>query len=376
MRIAIDARAAAEVPAGRGRYVRELLRALRGVDSDHEFLLFARQRWLEGDLGERFRWVTPSAPAAVWPLRAGAEMSHRADVALACTSYAMCAPWRIPGAAIVWDFVAFDRAHSPTRGSMLERLTLPLALRRCGALIAISEATRGELRRRHPDAPEAHVAYPAAGSAFSPVASPGDEPLLERHGLRRPYVLVAGTLEPRKNLPRLIEAFAGLPEDLRAGWTLALAGAPGWETDATFAAAAAHGGLVRTLGFVPDEDLPALYRQAELFCYPSLYEGFGIPVLEAMQSGTAVLTSSASSMPEVGGEAARYADPRDVGDIRRGLAELISDPDLRRRCADAGVRRAARFDWHTTARRVLGVLEGLSGMGLHGEEGIPGTAML
>ena len=172
-------------------------------------------------------------------------------------------------------------------------------------------------------------------------------------------MLVTGTLEPRKNLPRLIEAFAGLEPGERDGWTLALAGAAGWETDATFTTAAAHGDLVLTLGYVAEQELPSLYRHADLFCYPSLYEGFGIPVLEAMQSGTAVLTSSVSSMPEVGGDAVRYADPRDVDDIRRGLSELIDDPELRGRCAAAGIVQATLFDWTATARSVLTVLERL-----------------
>jgi alpha-1,3-rhamnosyl/mannosyltransferase len=174
-------------------------------------------------------------------------------------------------------------------------------------------------------------------------------------------VLVTGTLEPRKNIPRLIEAFVGLDEGLRRGWTLVLAGAPGWETDSTFAAVSAHASLVRTLGYVPDDELACLYRGAEVFAYVSLYEGFGIPVLEAMQSGTAVLTSSVSSMPEVGGDVARYVDPRDLGDIRRGLGELLADPGLRRRCGAAGIVRASSFRWSETARTVLTVLEQLAG---------------
>jgi glycosyltransferase involved in cell wall biosynthesis len=362
VRIAIDARAAAEVPAGRGRYVRELIRALSRLPVDHEFILYARQRWSEASLDRRFRWRIVSAPGLSWPLVVGERMSREADVALACTSYAITAPWRIPGAAIVWDFAPFDRALRAPRGSLLERITLPIALRRCDALIAISQATRSELRQRFPRAlARSVVAYPAADERFSPEPAATDEEVLARHGLRRPYVLVTGTLEPRKNLPRLIEAFGGLGERVRAGWTLALAGAAGWETEATFASAAAHGERVLTLGYVPEQELPCLYRQADVFCYPSLYEGFGIPVLEAMQSGTAVLTSSVSSMPEVGGDAARYADPRDVLDIRRGLLELISDPELRRRCVAAGIARAALFDWGATARGVLGVLEGLAG---------------
>jgi glycosyltransferase involved in cell wall biosynthesis len=360
VRIAIDARAAAEVPAGRGRYVRELIDALARIDADHEYILYGRRRWLDASVDERFRWQVLSAPGLSWPLLVGRRMSREADVALACTSYAIAAPWRIPGAAIVWDLAPFDRSLKTPPGSLLERLTLPLAIRRCGALIAISEATREELGERFPRTrARTTVAHPAADARFSPRPGADDEEVLRRYGLRRPYVLATGTLEPRKNLPRLIEALAGVEQDVRRGWTLALAGARGWQTDATFASVAAHSDLVLTLGFVPDEDLACLYRQAEVFCYPSLYEGFGIPVLEAMQSGTAVLTSSVSSMPEVGGEAARYADPHDVAAIRVGLTELLSEPELRRRCAAAGLAQARRFDWTQSARRVLDVLEGL-----------------
>jgi glycosyltransferase involved in cell wall biosynthesis len=360
VRIAIDARAAAEVPAGRGRYVRELIRGLSRLDADHEYNLYARQRWTGAPLDSRFRWRLIGAPGLGWPLVVGLDMSRSAEVALACTSYAITAPWRIPGASIVWDFAPFDRSLRAPRGSLLERVTLPIALRRCDALIAISEATRRELEDRFPRArAKASVAHPAADERFSPEPGEDDEAVLQRYGLRRPYVLATGTVEPRKNLPRLIEAFASLDGDVRRGWTLALVGAPGWQTDRTFVTAAAHRDLVQTLGYVPDEDLPSLYRHADVFCYVSLYEGFGIPVLEAMQSGTAVLTSSVSSMPEVGGEAPRYADPRDVRDIQRGLRELLTDRELRDRCAAAGLEQATRFDWRQTAARVLSVLEDL-----------------
>jgi len=360
MRIALDARAAAEVPAGRGRYVRELLRALATLDADHEYRLYARTAWEDAPADPRFSWELVGSGGVRWPLAAGRAMSRWGEVALACTSYAMTAPWRIPGAAIVWDFAAFDRRWQTPRGSLLERLTLPIALRRAGALIAISQSTRQELGVRFPKAlARTSVAHPGADPRFSPAPQPADAEVLARHGLAAPYALVAGTVEPRKNLPRLIEAFAGVAPARREGWVLAIAGAPGWQTDASFAAVASHAEVVRTLGFVADDELPALYRQAELFCYLSLYEGFGIPVLEAMQSGTAVLTSSVSSMPEVGGDAARYADPADVADIRRALDELIGDRALRERAAASGPPRAAQFSWETTARHVLGVLESL-----------------
>lgn len=360
MRIAIDASAAAEVPAGRGRYVRELIRGLSQIDADHAFTLYARRPWLEVRLDERFAWRIFSAPGPSWPLLAGSKMSREADVGLACTSFAITAAWRIPGAAIVWDFAAFDRRFQTPAASWLERLTLPIALRRCRVMITISDAVRGELLERFPGhTSDVAVAHPAADDRFSPTPSNSDAAILARHRVNKPYVLVTGTLEPRKNLPRLIEAFAGLEDDVRGGWALVLAGAPGWHTNPTFAAATAHAEFVTTLGWVPDDELACLYRHAEVFCYVSLYEGFGIPVLEAMQSGTAVLTSATSSMPEVGGPAARYADPVSVPAIRAALRELLTDPALRRRCADAGRRRAESFSWEKTALSVLSSLEGL-----------------
>lgn len=360
MRIAIDARAAAEVPAGRGRYVRELLLGISRLDADDQYTLYARRPWHGAQLDERFQWQSFHAPSLGWPLIAGARMSRSADVALACTSYAMVGPLRIPGAAIVWDLAPFDRALRTPRGSLLERATLPLAVGKCKRLIAISQATRTELSKRFPAAgPMTDVAPPAADARFSATPGTADGEVLARHGVRAPFALVTGTLEPRKNLPRLIEAFAGLDRSVRGEWTLVLAGAPGWETDATFASVTASAGMVHTLGYVSDDDLACLYRQAGLFCYMSLYEGFGIPVLEAMQSGTPVLTSSISSMPEVGGPAARYADPRSVADIRRGLSELLEDPALRAACAAAGLERAKSFNWTSTGERVLDALHRL-----------------
>jgi alpha-1,3-rhamnosyl/mannosyltransferase len=182
-----------------------------------------------------------------------------------------------------------------------------------------------------------------------------------RHGIERPYVLVTGTLEPRKNVPRAIEAFASLPPELRDAHELVLVGARGWSADETFASVAAHSGRVRTLGFVPDDDLRCLYRQATVFLYPSLYEGFGLPVLEAMLAGVPVLTSNVSSLPEVGGDAVAYADPLDVASIRDGLATLLGDRERRADLAARGRERAEEFSWESTAARTVAVLEQISG---------------
>ncbi|MGD0198646.1 MAG: glycosyltransferase family 1 protein [Solirubrobacteraceae bacterium] len=358
MRIAIDARAAAEVRAGHGRYLRELLAALGELDVDHEFLLFARAPWLDGALDERFVWRLVNAPTVAWPLRAGRAMSAEAAVALACTTYAMSAAWRVPGVVVVHDLAAFDRSLGTPRGSLLERVTLPLAVRRAQGFIAVSEATAHQLGERYPQTTARTVVIPEAASPrFSPAVDHRDAAMLARYGIQTPFVLCVGTLEPRKNLPRLIAAFARLDATDRQDWKLVLAGASGWQTDATFEAVAQHGELVVTLGFVSDDDLARLYRQATVFCYPSLYEGFGLPVLEAMQSGTAVITSAVSSMPEVGGAAARYVDPYDTADISGALVELMRDEQHRRRLAAAGIEQSRNFSWQHTAQATLDVLE-------------------
>jgi glycosyltransferase involved in cell wall biosynthesis len=355
--IALDARMAAEVPAGRGRYVRELIRHLAPLLGEHRLLLYARRRWEQAPASENLEWRLVAGSDLSWPLRAGWAMRGSCDVALASSSYLLCVAAPAPVHSIVWDLAPFHRElHSP-RAAALERVTLPLAVRRCDSLVAISEATRDELAERHPAvAGRTAVAHPAAGVEFSAAPSGSEEAVLARHGVQRPYVLATGTLEPRKNLPRLISAFASLPEELRAGRRLVLAGAPGWETAETFAHLRAHANLVRTLGYVPDEDLPALYREADVFCYPSLYEGFGIPVLEALRCGTPVLTSNRSSMPEVAAGAARYVDPENAADITAGLAALLGDAALRKRLAEQGVLRAECFTWEATARAVLRAL--------------------
>jgi alpha-1,3-rhamnosyl/mannosyltransferase len=346
MRIGVDARPAAEVPGGRGSYVRELLRALAALGSEHEFVLFARRRW--EDLGDAFSWCLLRGREPLWNLRAARAASAAAcDVHLTTDSYPTAWFLRVPSVVMLHDLIAFDRARVPNRrDSLIQRATLPLALRRAAAVVCPSAATARDLAERFPGA-AAEVVALAAADRFGPAgpAREGD------------YVLAVGTLEPRKNLPRLIEAYAGLPEAVRAGRPLLLAGAVGWDEEETLAAIAAHDGLVRRVGYVPDAELPALYRGADVVCYVSLYEGFGLPVLEAMSCGAAVVAADTSSLPEVGGDAVRYVDPTDVESIRAGLAALLADPGERAELGRRAAERARGFSWRKTAERTLEVLE-------------------
>jgi glycosyltransferase involved in cell wall biosynthesis len=360
LRVGVDARPAAETPAGRGRYVRELLRHVAALDEPVDLVPYGRFRPAPGELGSDLEWRVVRAPAALWPVAAGRRAGRECDVVLATSSYLLAAGTRTATVPVVYDLVPFRRELRPPHGALAERATLPLAVRRAAAIVAISHATRDELVERFPRAAgRTHVVAPAADASFS--SGPADAATLARHGIEGPYVLALGTLEPRKNLPRLLEAFGGLPADLRDRFRLVAAGLRGWAAGETEAALRALGDRVVVPGYVPDADLPALYRGATLFCYPSLHEGFGLPVLEAMQCGVPVLTSSVSSLPEVGGEAVAYVEPFDVGHIRSQLERLLRDPGERQRLAALGPERAARFSWTRSARELVGLLDDVAG---------------
>lgn len=358
--IGLDCRAAVEERGGRGTVVREQLRTLAASEEDARFLLYAREQWDGAALDARFSWVLLPAPDPIWHVRAADHANARCDAYLSTNSYLTAWFLRIPTVIVVHDMTTFDAALSPKRSSMwIERATLPLALRRAAAVVCVSRATAEDLVACFPRAAPLVVVAPlAASSAFREATDADVARVRERHGLDRPYVLSVGTLEPRKNLPRLIEAFASLAPEERGGARLALVGARGWEREELDAVLARHPDLVRVLGFVDEEDLPGLYRGAELFAYPSIYEGFGLPVLEAMHAGAAVLTSPVSSLPEVAGGSALYADPHDAGAIRAALATGLGDPSLRARLVEDGRARAAGFSWQRHVDTVLGTLRG------------------
>jgi len=247
-----------------------------------------------------------------------------------------------------------DGMGAQARAARIERATIRPALRRAAALLCNSQATRRDLVARFPAAADrASVIAFAADARF--LAARPDPAVAARHGLERPYVLAVGTLEPRKNLERLIAAWEGLPDT----HTLALVGPRGWD-DESIVAAARRAGDVRLLGRVSDEDLATLYAGAACFAYPSLYEGFGLPVLEAMAAGAPVLTSNVSSLPEVAGDAALLVDPLDTGVIREGLARLLTDPALGQDLRARGRARAAQFSWDRTASETLAALTAIS----------------
>jgi alpha-1,3-rhamnosyl/mannosyltransferase len=353
LRIGIDARAAAEVAAGTGRVARELLRALAEREDAHTYRCYARRPW--GALGTRFEWQIVGLRDPWWHLRVAQLARNECDVFLSANSFLTMCFLTVPAVPIVYDLVTFDPAMSPNRRSlMVERLTLGRAVRRAAAIVAISESTERALIDRFPRATGKVTVAPLGASPTLQDDVPADElAALPQGG----FVLAVGTLEPRKNLPRLAEAYAELPDPVRRQHPLVVAGKLGWQTGPTRDALASLGSDCIQLGYVSDGALGELYRRCALFCYPSLGEGFGLPVLEAMAAGAPVLTSNVSSLPEVGGEAVAYCDPWSTESIADELAALLADPARRTRLRKAGRARAATFTWSRTAAVVVDTLE-------------------
>ncbi len=358
--IGIDARAAVEVPAGRGRLVRELLRALaeRQDEGRQRYVLYARQAWRE-PLDERFQWREIDARDPWWHVRVAQAANRECDVFLSTNSYLTGWLLSIPDVPIVYDLVPFEPALLPNRRSaVIERLTLPRAARRAAALLAISEATAHALSERFPATAARTVVAPlGVAPTLDSQLDPAEAAELPPPG----FVLAVGTLEPRKNLPRLVEAYRRLDGELTERHPLVVVGANGWQTGATLDALRSLGERCTMLGYVSDAALAELYRRCAVFCYPSLGEGFGLPVLEAMAAGAAVLTSDVSSLPEVGGGAVEYADPLDVASIAAGLQRMLADEPRRAELGQRARERAREFTWEGFAEQVLGVLSAVAG---------------
>ena len=242
---------------------------------------------------------------------------------------------------------------------LLWKLQYRYARKRTALWLAISEFTRREMADVFGIPAEGiHVVHCACGEQMARVQEgPELAAVREKYGLDKPFVLFVGNTNPRKNLNRLMQAF-DLAKEEGIAHQLIIAGEQGWKFDRAEALKGLkHGEDIRFIGFVPDEDMCALYSAAALFAFPTLYEGFGIPVLEAQSCGVPVLTSRCSSLPEVGGDAAVYADPYDVGSIRDGMLKLLSDTDYADALVQKGYKNVKRFSWQKSAVLLNEIIE-------------------
>jgi glycosyltransferase involved in cell wall biosynthesis len=290
------------------------------------------------------------------------ELARSLGASLVHCTYVAPPRCPVPTVVTVHDvsFVRFPEAFT-WRDRALLGTAVPYSARRARAVITPSEHARREVVELL-GVPErrVHVTPEACGPEFRPVAAAERATALRRCGLDGPYVLSLGNLQPRKNLRRLLEAWRRL-QDARCldGHRLVLAGGAHGKREpvARLVAEAGLGDSVLFPGYVPQADLPALYSGAATFVYPSLYEGFGLPVLEAMACGAPVACSNAASLPEVAGDAALLFDPLDTEGIAASLGALLADEGLRAALVARGFSRAAGFSWAACARRTLAAYE-------------------
>ena len=362
MRIAIDARKLRDY--GIGTYVRNLLRQLARQEDGTEYVLFCREQdcGIAAELGPAFRAVVERAPA--YSLRE--QMTVPLDIRrehidlFHAPHYVLPALTPCRAVVTIHDCIHLRfPQYLPNRlGYAYARASLWTATHRAARVITVSEASKRDILRyfRVPES-RIDVIYNAIDARFWE-QPPDDEMerVRQRYQLDAPFVLYAGNIKPHKNLERLIDAFHLLRQergDLRDVRLLII----GDEISkyATLRRAVHRHKLhkhVRFFGFVPDQTLAALYRLAAAFVFPSLYEGFGLPPLEAMASGTPVITSNVSSLPEVVGDAALLIDPYEPQAIADAMRRVLTEPDLRTDLRARGLARARGFSWERSIRRV------------------------
>lgn len=349
--------------AGINGYIYNLLRALPAADPalrftvfagpqgnppEHERMIAQHARWQTERPARRILWEQIAQPLAVQ--RTQPDLLH----GLAFVSPVLK---RVPSIVTVYDL---SFVHYPERLPATRRLYLRLFTRwscnRAQRVIAISRSTAHDLTAVFGIPPhKIDVALPGVGEQFAPLPESEIAAFRAAKNLPERFMLSVGTLEPRKNLPVLLRAYAQLSAAERQQVHLVLAGGQGWMMDEIFATIERHdlGATVHLPGYVPADELPLWYNAAETFVYPSIFEGFGMPVVEAQACGTPVIVSNVSSLPEAAGDAGTQLPPDDVGAWANALQRAISDPGWREAMSTQGIAHAAGFTWAQTAAQTV-----------------------
>jgi glycosyltransferase involved in cell wall biosynthesis len=273
-------------------------------------------------------------------------------------NYILPAATRCPSIVTIHDVAFLDRSVHRLRSHLYLTACSLIALRKAARVVCVSNYTAEQLKARFGWVRDkVRVIGEGVDDHFAPCDAVSIEAFRRNHGVSAPYLVFVGTLEPRKNLTRLLRAFElavtrhHLPHDL------VIVGAPGWKTGPVRAAydRSSVRDRIRFVGYVADLELPAAYSGADALAYPSLHEGFGLPPLEAMACGTPVITSNTTALAEVAGPAAVTVDPTDVDALSDAIASVLSDDVQRRRLRDRGLRHVTQFRWDATADQMLGL---------------------
>jgi glycosyltransferase involved in cell wall biosynthesis len=365
VRIGIDARKLHDF--GIGTYIRNLLRQLARMDRQTEFVILCRPEDREtlAALGENFRAVVQTAPnySVSEQVRIPLALAREGVTLFHAPHYVLPPLVRCKAVVTIHDCIhLMFPQYLPNRFAYTyARTSIALAARRATRIMTVSESSKRDILRFVDTEPDKiDVIYNAYDDRFA--IDPLEEDVVrvrERYQLQSEFVLYAGNVKPHKNLERLIEAFHLVRNRGLDHLKLVLIGDEISKYTALRRAVHHHQlhKYVRFLGYLPEETLAVMYRLAGVFVFPSLYEGFGLPPLEAMASGTPVVTSNVSSLPEVAGDAAVLVDPYDPRAIADGIYQVLTDEDLRRDLRRKGLARAGMFSWEQSVRRVRAIYD-------------------
>ena len=374
MHLVINATEVGRRRGGNETFIAGLIQGLADVDPSPRVSLLTCQWDSLPDFPPAFSEVNLGIyrrlPFFIWQ-QSMALRRLEADWYLANFFLPTCMPCK--GAVAVHDlsFRAHPEYFPPTIALYMRWLTA-WAVRQAELVVTGSKFSRQELFRFYSVDEKKVVTIPyGVGSEFGPPGKETDRiaerETLSRYGIVTPYILALGNIHPRKNLGRLLDAYLRLQARWKSAPTMVWVGLERWDSGELIQRANSAG--VTLTGFVAQEDLPALYREASMLVYPSLYEGFGLPILEAMACGTPVITSNTTSIPEVVGEAGLIVDPMDSQAIAEAMGQLLGDISLRQHLQQAGLERARQLTWTHTAQRLLACLS--PGAGLAASTGTP-----
>jgi len=364
-RFGYDIKTGLPIRVGSGEYCFELLLSFNSIDKKNNYIIYLPEKPTSDLPKESQSWHYKIVePRRMWTLFGlSLEFLLRRsspDVFFSPTHYLpIFAPGRSAISILDVSYIKFPELFRKSDLNQLTKWT-GYSAKKASVIFTISKASKGDIIKSY-GVSEARVVvtYPGikevASSRYKALSM--DE-IGKKYGIRSDYILFVGTLQPRKNIACLIEAFSKLNKpDL----DLVIVGKKGWKFEEILAAPKKYGvgNKVKFLDSVPDGDLPSFYKNAVCFALPSLYEGFGLPVLEAMKYGCPVVTSNVSSLPEAGGDAALYVDPLSVDDIKKKLAAILTDPELRGKLVKKGYDQVKKFSWDKTAKETLRVLENM-----------------
>jgi len=377
MKIGIDVSKTVESKDGISNYIRNLVKNLAEIDKTNEYVLypFFTHIFLPGyekaycpenkNFKLRFKDWPESLARYLW-----LKSSTNKELLLGKIDVLHSTCWEAfeyhYGKLIVTihdtSFLTHPQFHVPSNIALANNGCLN-AVKYADKIIAVSENTKKDTVKYFSCDPEKiEVVYLGADERFRVYNKIEINAVLSKYNINKKYIFNVGSIEPRKNLIGLFNAYNSLPDNLKEEYDLIITGSCGWLNSEIYGTVKNLGlqNKIRFTGSVPDEDLPYLYNGATIFVYPSFYEGFGLPVLEAMQCGCPVITSNNSSLPEVAGDAALFINPDVVNDIKNGMEKSLMDEGLRKELSIKGLNRARKFSWEKCARETLEIYENLA----------------